>query len=54
MLEDRKRKLETLKPEDKKVHSFDLLQERVTDLFKGEFNGQLSGSMYGKKFKGKF
>jgi len=54
MLEDQKRKLETLKPENKKKHSSDVLKEGAKDLYKGEFNGTLKGHMYGKEFKGKF
>ena len=54
MLEDKKRKLETLKPKDKKKHSSNVLKEGAKDLYKGKFNGTLKGHMYGKEFKGKF
>ena len=46
-LEDKKRKLETFKPEDKKVHSSDVLKKEPNDLYKGKFDGTLKGYMRG-------
>ena len=48
ILEDKKRKLETLKPKDKKKHSSNVLKEGAKDLYKGKFDGTLKGHMYGR------